>query len=449
MESTIVYFGFALLVVVPVVRHLRATRRREAAALAATVARDPDARGPTGQHPHIDVSRCIGCAACADACPEGDVLGIVGGKAAIVHGEKCIGHGLCADACPVGAIELVLAPPAIGADLPRLTPEYETSVPNVFVAGELGGLALIKNAVSQGRDCVDTIAKRLRSWRGEGSGVYDVCIVGAGPAGISASLRAVERGLRYVTLEQAELGGTVTHYPRRKLVMTSPVELPLYGSFRKLEITKENLLRLWHELAERYRLRINAGEAVQQIRRDPDGCFTVTTAKGLYRARAVVLALGRRGTPRKLGVPGEELPKVMYSLLDAEAYTGAKILVVGGGDSAIEAALGLAHQRGNRVTLSYRRDAFSRIKARNAARLNDAVRGGKLELMMSSQPLEIRDGSVALEVAGNRREIANDYVWIFAGGVAPTAFLDQLGVEVGATDLTEEAARARVMAAAS
>jgi thioredoxin reductase/NAD-dependent dihydropyrimidine dehydrogenase PreA subunit len=449
MESTIVYVGFALVLLFPVARHLRATRRREAAALAATRARGADASGPIGQHPHIDVSSCIGCAACADVCPEGDVLGIVGGKAAIVHGEKCIGHGLCAEACPVGAITLVLAPPGIGADLPRLTPEYETTVPNIFVAGELGGLALIKNAVNQGRDCVDIIARRLRSGRGATAGMHDVCIVGAGPAGISASLRATERRLRYVTLERGELGGTVTHYPRRKLVLTSPVELPLYGSFRKLEISKENLLRLWQELAGRYRLRINTGETVEQVRRDPDGCFSVTTNKSLYRTRAVILALGRRGTPRKLDIPGEELPKVMYSLLDAESYTNARVLVVGGGDSAVEAAMGLAHQRGNKVTLSYRRDTLTRLKERNAARLKDCVRSGRLEILLSSRPVEIRPGSVVLEVSGAKRELPNDYVWIFAGGVAPNAFLEGIGVAVGDTDLTGEAARAVAVANAS
>jgi thioredoxin reductase/NAD-dependent dihydropyrimidine dehydrogenase PreA subunit len=448
MESTIVYVGFALLLLIPVLRHLRATRRREASALAATRARGMEATArPTGQHPHIDVSNCIGCAACVDVCPEGDVLGIVGGKAAIVHGEKCIGHGLCAEACPVGAITLVLAPPGIGADLPRLTPEYETTVPNIFVAGELGGLALIRNAVNQGRDCVDIIARRLRTGRGATPAMHDVCIVGAGPAGISASLRATERRLRYVTLERGELGGTVTHYPRRKLVLTSPVELPLYGSFRKLEITKENLLRLWKELAERYRLRINTGETVEQVRRDPDGCFSVTTSKGLYRTRAVILALGRRGTPRKLNIPGEELPKVMYSLLDAESYANAKILVVGGGDSAVEAAMGLAHQRGNRVTLSYRRDTFSRLKERNSARLRDCIRSGKLEILLSSRPVEIRPGSVVLEVSGVKRELPNDYVWIFAGGVPPNALLERIGVTVGDTDLTASAASAALAAA--
>jgi len=169
--------------------------------------------------------------------------------------------------------------------------------------------------------------------------------------------------------------------------------------------------------------------------------FTVTTTKGVYRARAVILALGRRGTPRKLGIPGEELPKVMYSLIDAEAYTGAEILVVGGGDSAVEAALGLAYQKGNRVTLSYRRDTFSRIKQRNEERLNEAKRSGKLKLALSSAPVEIRAKSVVLEVAGERRELPNDYVWIFAGGTTPNAFLEKIGVRMGVRDLTEEAGR--------
>ncbi|HEU5171036.1 MAG TPA: NAD(P)-binding domain-containing protein [Gemmatimonadales bacterium] len=443
MESTIVYVAFGLILAVPVVRHLGATRRKEAAALAAARRVDPEAARPRGQHPHIDVSHCIGCGACTDACPEGDVLAVVAGKAAIVHGEKCIGHGLCAEACPVGAIEIVLAGPSVGADLPRLTPQHETSIPNLFVAGELGGLALIKNAVNQGRDCIDTIAQRLGADRRRAaeSGVHDVCVVGAGPAGLSASLRAVERGLSYVTLEQGDFGGTVAHYPRRKLVLTSPVELPLYGRFRKLEISKENLLDLWRELAQRYRLRINTSEGVEAVRRDPDGRFTVTTPRARYRARAVVLALGRRGTPRKLGVPGEELPKVMYSLLDAEAYTGAKILVVGGGDSAVEAAMGLAYQRGNEVTLSYRREGFSRIKERNVKRMEECVRSGRLRVLFNSHPVEIRERSVVLEVGGQRRELGNDCVWVFAGGTPPNAFLEKIGVQTGATDLTEEAAR--------
>ena len=204
--------------------------------------------------------------------------------------------------------------------------------------------------------------------------MYDLCIVGAGPGGISASLRAIERKLSYVTVEQDELGGTVAKYPREKLVMTSPVEFPVFGKFKKLEISKEELLRFWTQLHRQAGLKVNTNEKVENVQ--PGSRMApsrIETSKGRYRAREVILALGRRGTPRKLGVKGEELPKVMYSLIKAEAYTDERILVVGGGDSAVEAAMGLAHQRGNRVTLSYRAAEFTRLKERNARTLQEAV----------------------------------------------------------------------------
>jgi thioredoxin reductase/ferredoxin len=443
METTLVYAAFTLLLIVPAVRQLRRARRKEAAARQAAARAGLSSSGPRAQHPHIDVSHCIGCGACTDVCPEGEVLAVVGGKAAIVNPDKCIGHGLCAEACPVGAIEIVMASPSVSADLPHLSREQESSVPNLFVVGELGGLALIKNAVNQGRDCIDTIAARLGTGRHAppGKDVHDVCIVGAGPGGISASLRAIERKLRYVTLEQDELGGTVAKYPRRKLVMTSPVEFPLHGKFRKLEVSKEELLKFWHGAVDSAGLRVNAGERVLDIQCDTSGIFSVTTPRGLYRARAVVLALGRRGTPRKLGVPGEELPKVMYSLLDAEAYRDARILIVGGGDSAVEAAMGLAHQTGNQVTLCYRGTAFTRIKGRNAERLKKVVTGGRLRVLYESRPIEITTDEVVLEVGGERRSLPNDYVWIFAGGIPPTELLEKIGVRTGVRDVTADGAR--------
>ena len=452
MNNTLIYVAFAAILAYSVLSHMRRVKKKEAAALAAAERGKLFSDGPRAQHPHIDASHCIGCGACVDVCPEGDVLAVIGGRAAIVNGHKCIGHGLCADACPVGAITIVMANPSVGADMPRLTPAYETTVPNMFVVGELGGLALIKNAVNQGRDCVDTIASRLaKTGRRPSPGVHDVCIVGAGPGGISASLRAIERKLSYVTVEQDELGGTVAKYPRQKLVMTSPVEFPLHGKFKKLQISKEELLKFWTQLHRQAGLKVNTNEKVENIQREPDGLFTVETSKGRHRARAVILALGRRGTPRKLGVKGEERSKVMYSLIEADAYTGANILVVGGGDSAVEAAMGLAHQKGNRVTLSYRKEAFARIKDRNARRLPEYTKSGKLQVMFNSQPVEIGEKSVRLEVAGENRVIPNDYMWVFAGGTPPNEFLQKIGVQLGPKDLTAEAgaeAKAKVAAAA-
>jgi len=441
MESTLAYVAFGLILVLSMFRHVRRMHRKEAQARAAAERGKLRSDGPQAQHPHIDATKCIGCGACVDVCPEGDVMAVIAGQAAIVNGHKCIGHGLCAEACPVGAITIVMASPSVGADMPQLSPAHETNVPNVFIAGELGGLALIKNAVNQGRDCVDTIAGRLLAIkRGRSiSGVHDVCIVGAGPAGISASLRAIERKLAYVTIEQDEFGGTVAKYPRQKLVMTSPVEFPIHGKFNKLQISKEEILRFWEKLHKQAGLKVNTTEKVESIHREADGAFTIETAKARYRAWSIILALGRRGTPRKLGVPGEQLAKVMYGLIEAEAYTGAQILVVGGGDSAVEAALGLAHQRGNRVTLSYRKDAFSRIKERNAQRIADAMKSGKVQVIFNSQPVAISERAVRLEVGGAVRELPNDYVWVFAGGTPPREFLEKVGIQVGPRDLTAEA----------
>src|SRR6476646_4499762 len=348
--------------------YLRSLKKREARAREAAEKGKLFSEGPKAQHPHIDSNYCIGCATCTSVCPEGDVLAMIGGKAVIVNGHKCIGHCLCADACPVGAIKMVMASPSMAVDMPTLNPAYETTVSNLFIVGELGGLALIKNAVNQGRACVDNIASRLKQLGSAppADGVHDLIVIGAGPAGISASLRAIEHKLKYLTIERDEIGGTVAKYPRQKLVMTSPVEFPMYGKFKKMQLSKENLLAFWDMILNRSDFNVRTGEKVEDINKTPDGVFTVQTANNVYRAHAVVLALGRTGTPRKLGVKGEELPKVMYRLIEADHYVNKKILVIGGGDSAVEAVMGLANQSGNQVTLSYRKETFLRIKERNA-----------------------------------------------------------------------------------
>ncbi len=442
MLGTILTYAFYLLVIaVPLFLYLRNQKRQAARAREAAEKGTLFSEGPKAQHPHIDITHCIGCQSCTAVCPEGDVLAMLGGKAVLINGYKCIGHGLCAEACPVGAITMMMASPSMAADLPYLTSRYETSVQNLFIAGELGGLALIKNAISQGRECIDTIADRVSTPGAARSlpGVLDVLIIGAGPAGISASLRAIEKKLNYLTLEREEIGGTVAKYPRQKLVMTSPVEFPLYGRFNKTELSKEDLLGFWKKVLQRTDFQVRTGESVEDIEKGAEGVFTVQTKNGQYRSNAVVLALGRTGTPRKLGIKGEELPKVMYRLIEADHYINKRILVVGGGDSAIEAAMGLAHQSGNQVTLSYRKGAFSRIKERNARRLEDCIRTKKVEVVFNSVPVEIKENTVVLDICGEMQEISNDFVWIFAGGTPPNDFLKKIGVAFGSRDITLEA----------
>ena len=441
MDTLIAFIVAVALTVFFLRNYFKGLKKRDAQARAAAEKGKLFSEGPKAQHPHIDNAYCIGCATCTTVCPEGDVLAMLGGKAVIVNGYKCIGHGLCADACPVGAITMVMASPSMGADMPNLSGEFETTVPNLFIVGELGGLALIKNAVNQGRECVDTILNRFvaRGTARTVPDVYDILIVGAGPAGISASLRAIQHKLKYLTLERDEIGGTVAKYPRQKLVMTSPVEFPMYGKFKKTELSKENLLAFWDKVLHRADFKVRTGQKVENIVRSEDGVFTISTQDSQYRSHAVILALGRTGTPRKLGVKGEDLPKVMYRLIEADHYVNKKILVIGGGDSAVEAAMGLAHQVGNKVTLSYRQAQFSRIKDRNAQRIAECMKSGKVEVLFNSNPLEFKENSVMMDVSGEQKEFPNDFVWIFAGGTPPNDFLKKIGVGFGARDMTKDA----------
>lgn len=400
---------------------------------------------PAAQYPYIDPAHCVGCGACVRACPEGDVLGVVGGTAVVVNGLRCVGHARCEEACPVGAIEVGLGDLKSRADVPLLDDNLETTLPGVYVAGELGGLALVRNALAQGRRAVEEAAERLASEGGAGGrggdGVLDLVIVGAGPAGLSAALTAHVRGLSYRVLErEADLGGSLLHYPRRKMVLTQPVEIPPWGELRGDEYQKERLLEIFGDIVERYELAVSFGEAVERL--EPvGGGYRVTTSDGTCEARTVVLALGRRGAPRKLGVPGEELPKVMYKLLDAESYRDCRILVVGGGDSAAEAAIGLARQPGNRVTLSYRRERLVRIKQKNETALAPLLASGAIRGLFNSNVTEITPGNVCLDVeGGDPVELGNDYVFVFAGGVPPFGLLKKAGIRFGGAGERESAA---------
>jgi thioredoxin reductase/ferredoxin len=383
---------------------------------------------PASLHPIIDPSLCLGCGACVKACPETshhDVLGLIDGKAVLIGPTECIGHGACKTACPFDAITLVFGTERRGLDIPVLQPNFESNVPGVYVAGELGGMGLIKNALVQGQQALEAIAKAGV----KRPGALDVLIVGAGPAGLAASLAAKKLGLSYQCVEQDALGGAVFQYPRGKLVMTAPVELPLVGKVQFRNTSKEELLKFWNQACKGNGLKINYQERVETVE-NKDGAFHVKTSTQQYVASAILLGIGRRGTPRKLGVPGEELSKVVYRLIDPEQYRGQKVIVVGGGDSALEAAASIAELGDTAVILSYRGEAFQRAKPKNRQRVDAASAKGQLNVLLNSQIREIRPDEVLLKHSGQEMKVSNDAVIVSAGGILPNDFLRSIGIEV-------------------
>ena len=382
---------------------------------------------PVSIQPLVNPARCMGSGSCVAACPEKNVLRLIDGQARMVLGSHCVGHGACMAACPVDAIQLVFGSERRGVDIPSVGPDFQSNVKRIFIAGELGGMGLIANAVEQGVQAVDQVAAALPSRRDRE--IVDVVIIGAGPAGIGAALSAQRASLSSVWLEQDTFGGAIRHYPRQKLVMTRPMKLPGYGAVRLTTARKEELVELFEDVVAKQALEVTEGERVDHIE-TTDEALHVHTSKRLIRAHRAVLAIGRRGTPRRLGVPGEEMEKVAYRLIDAELFRHVHVLVVGGGDSAVEAAMALAEQPGNRVTLSYRKRAFNRPKPANRERLQEAAEAGRLTQLLESNVLKIELDRVQLEQRGEAVTLPNDFVFVLAGGVLPTGFLQRCGIDV-------------------
>jgi thioredoxin reductase (NADPH) len=382
---------------------------------------------PVSLHPVVDVNSCIQTGACIMACPEKDILGILNGKATAINTSHCVGHGACFHACPTHAITLCIGTEKRGVDLPHVDQLFETNVSGIYIAGEIGGMGLIRNAVEQGKQAVENLAKKIdRQTKTD----YDLIIIGAGPAGISASLAAKKLKLSALTLEQDSLGGTVFTFPRKKIVMTSPMDIPLYGKVKLYETSKSELLDLWNEVLGKNEIKVKENSKVESIVFQ-ENCFVLeTTGNERYTTRKVLLAIGRRGTPRKLNIPGEMTTKVAYRLLEPELIENKKVVVVGGGDSAIESALLLADQ--NQVTLSYRGETFGRLKSANNEKIKEAISQNKIDVRFNTSLKSIEEDQVQITnlLTNEVTRLENELVYIFAGGELPTQFLEKAGIQI-------------------
>lgn len=429
--DTLIIWGIGLALalgaMVPFLLHRRRQERHTRAADANAL--QYGLKEPATLHPVVNPAVCIGTGNCVAACPEKDVLGLQGGQAITVSPARCVGHGLCERSCPVEAIQLVFGTEKRGVDIPRIQGNFETNVDGLYIVGELGGMGLIRNAFEQGRQCIEGILKEKRHVPAD---ALDVFIAGCGPAGLSASLNALHHNLNFVTVDkEADVGGAVRSYPRKKLVMTAPFSVPGYGKLKFREIKKEALVGLWEDMIQKTGLQVNTAETVQSVTPTADECFIVETTAAQYKTRRVILAIGRRGVPRKLGIPGEDSPRVSYALREPDQFTHNKIIVVGGGDSAVEAALALAEQPGNQVWISYRKAQFSRLKPANHERVQAALTAQTLDVLWTTTLTEIEEGHVVYtDASGRPYTQESDYVFVFIGGVLPTKFLTASGIAI-------------------
>jgi thioredoxin reductase (NADPH) len=378
----------------------------------------------------INDDRCTGCDACVAVCPT-NVLDLVNNKSRVLRFADCIQCEACMFACPTEALVMFpegAQPPPL--KVPEIDENFQTAVRGQYLIGEVAGKPLVKSAANLGRAVIEHMLMTglHPGGHGHGQGSVDVAIVGSGPSGLSAALTCINRGLSYVILEKEQLiASTISRYPKGKLVMAEPYDTLNLSLLPVFDSSKEQLIPIWKELIDRIGLRVNLGESVETVTPGPGG-FEIKTTVAQYRAQRVVLGIGTRGKPRTLQVPGENLPKVNNLLEDPDEWRGRSVLVVGGGDSAVEAALALA-DAGAKVIISYRGKGFNRAQPKNKQAIEQYAAQGRIKAKLGSQVMGFDQESVTLALAdGAHKKYPNDAAFVLIGADPPVAWLEKLGV---------------------
>ena len=374
-------------------------------------------------YPAINRSACIGCGACVQSCREKGVLAVIAGKSTLVNPLACRCHGDCERNCLTGALKLVEYGKKLMVRVPRIDENYQSNIKGIYIVGSLTGAGLIKEAINQGRAAVNHIMRGVFP-----PALPTVMVIGAGPAGLSATLSCRKFGLPVLCFEKDLTANTIRNFPKKKILMAEPVEMPIVGPLWVGDASREKLLEAWEGILIKSRACITTAARLENIE-NKDGHFLVTISGKQFACDKVILALGSRGVPRKLGISGEDGANVFYNLLEADEFSGSTVTVIGAGDSAIEAALAL-QRNGCHVTMLVRGDGFPKAKSRNLERIAQAGAAGGIHIKFNCQPLEIGTDFIAFHADGEAHREKNDAVFIMVGGELPFQLLESIGIEI-------------------
>lgn len=374
-------------------------------------------------YPAINRAACIGCGSCVQSCREKNVLAVIQGKSTLVNPLACRCRGDCERNCLTGALKLVEYGKKMKVRIPWTDENFQSNIEGIYIVGSLTGAGLIKEAINQGRAAVNHIMKGVFPPK-----LPKVMVIGAGPAGLSATLSCRKFGLPVICFEKDLTANTIRNFPKKKILMAEPVEMPIVGPLWIGDASREKLLEAWEGILIKAGACITTGSRLEKIEKN-EGHFQVTVSGKAFLCDKVILALGSRGVPRKLGIPGEDGANVFYNLLEADEFSGSTVTVIGAGDSAIEAALGL-QRNGCRVTLLVRGDGFPRAKSRNQERIGRALAAGEISAHFNCQPLQIGTDFIAFAAGGETRRQKNDVVFVMVGGELPFELLESLGIRI-------------------